>query len=350
MHAKSDSEVTSLPGSSPPRSPHGHHGILLRPPAYYVQSPSRDSHDGGDSKLSFQSTPLLSPVGSPLHPLATASATSDARSLTSSLPPATARKHHHHHSRGARVQPQPASSPASVTTSSHHSHNINDAYHKKLLPTTIYEDEEEYGRNRAKKSSSMAAQIYTFLFVILACVAFLFLFILFFWLICRPSSPALSVKNIVFHNLYVGQGADASGVPSMLLTVNSTVQIDYENRSRYFGAHLDPLSVDYRYSELTVASTEMDGYVQGKSSRKVIPIGVRALKVPLYGASTISSEKKPSVPVTAMVSVCSRYYIVGQIVKSRFCTSIECNLDVSSSSMALLNPIKKACIYDPPLL
>ncbi|KAI5069518.1 hypothetical protein GOP47_0016142 [Adiantum capillus-veneris] len=349
MHAKSDSEVTSLPGSSPPRSPR-HHGILLRPPAYYVQSPSRDSHDGGDSKLSFQSTPLLSPVGSPLHPLATASATSDTRSSTSSLPPVAVTRKHQHHSR-ARVQPQPAggTSPTSVTTSSNHSHSMSDAYNKKLLPSTIYEDEEEYGRT-ASKSSSTAAQIYTILFVILSCVAFLFLFILMFWLICRPSSPVLSIKNIVFHNLYVGQGTDASGVPSMLLTVNSTVHLDYENRSRYFVAHLDPLSVDFRYSVLSVASTKMDGYVQGKSSRKVIPIGVRALKVPLYGASTISSATKPSVPVTAMVSVCSRYYIVGQMVKSKFCTSIVCNLDVSSSSMALLTSVKKACIYDPPLL
>jgi hypothetical protein len=43
MHTKSESDVTSLAASSPPRSP-------KRPPTihYYVQSPSRDSaHDGG---------------------------------------------------------------------------------------------------------------------------------------------------------------------------------------------------------------------------------------------------------------------------------------------------------------
>lgn len=57
MHTKSDSEVTSLAPSSPTRSP--------RRPVYYVQSPSRDSHDG--EKMSFQSTPILSPMGSPPH-------------------------------------------------------------------------------------------------------------------------------------------------------------------------------------------------------------------------------------------------------------------------------------------
>ncbi|MFS8010932.1 hypothetical protein Hanom_Chr14g01302801 [Helianthus anomalus] len=57
MHAKTDSEVTSLTASSPTRSP--------QRPVYYVQSPSRDSHDGGKTTNSFHSTPVLSPSGSP---------------------------------------------------------------------------------------------------------------------------------------------------------------------------------------------------------------------------------------------------------------------------------------------
>lgn len=59
MHAKTDSEVTSLAPSSPTRSP--------RRPVYYVQSPSRDSHDGEKTTTSFHSTPVLSPAGSPPH-------------------------------------------------------------------------------------------------------------------------------------------------------------------------------------------------------------------------------------------------------------------------------------------
>lgn len=53
MHAKTDSEVTSIAPSSPAR------------PVYYVQSPSRDSHDGEKTATSFHSSPVLSPVHSP---------------------------------------------------------------------------------------------------------------------------------------------------------------------------------------------------------------------------------------------------------------------------------------------
>lgn len=57
--SKTDSEVSSLTQSSPTRSP--------RPLVYYVQSPSRDSHDGEKTTNSFHSTPVPSPMGSPPH-------------------------------------------------------------------------------------------------------------------------------------------------------------------------------------------------------------------------------------------------------------------------------------------
>lgn len=60
MHAKSESDCTSLAPSSPP-SP--------KRPVYYVQSPSRDSHDG-DKSSSMQATPTYnsSPMDSPSRP------------------------------------------------------------------------------------------------------------------------------------------------------------------------------------------------------------------------------------------------------------------------------------------
>ncbi|KAE8674110.1 Ras-related protein Rab7 [Hibiscus syriacus] len=55
LSTKSESDITSLAPSSPSRSP--------KRPVYYVQSPSRDSHDGDKS-----STIQPSPMESPSHP------------------------------------------------------------------------------------------------------------------------------------------------------------------------------------------------------------------------------------------------------------------------------------------
>ncbi|KAJ6706392.1 hypothetical protein OIU79_010937 [Salix purpurea] len=52
LSAKSESDIASLAPSSPSRSP--------KRPVYYVQSPSRDSHDG-DKLSSMQPSPMESP-------------------------------------------------------------------------------------------------------------------------------------------------------------------------------------------------------------------------------------------------------------------------------------------------
>jgi hypothetical protein len=58
---------------------------------------------------------------------------------------------------------------------------------------------------------------------------------------------------MAFDSLFVAQGVDASGVPTMLLTVNSTVQIHFENRSKYIRARLDPFQVELLYQGLPIA-------------------------------------------------------------------------------------------------
>jgi hypothetical protein len=81
MHA-TDSDVTSLDASS--------HGSPKRA-VYYVQSPSRDSHDDGGKSSSAHATPAFdSPMDSPSHPsygtFRSASRASSASSFTGGKP------------------------------------------------------------------------------------------------------------------------------------------------------------------------------------------------------------------------------------------------------------------------
>lgn len=90
MHAKTDSEVTSLAPSSPNRA------------VYYVQSPSRDSHDGEKTTNSFHSTPILSPMGSPGRQSRDSSSTRYSGSLKpGSQKSSNGSRRHHHHNRKA---------------------------------------------------------------------------------------------------------------------------------------------------------------------------------------------------------------------------------------------------------
>lgn len=94
MHAKTDSDVTSLAPSSPNRA------------VYYVQSPSRDSHDGEKTTNSFHSTPILSPMGSPGRQSRDSSSTRYSGSLKPGSQKSSngSRRHHHHHRKAEEKQ------------------------------------------------------------------------------------------------------------------------------------------------------------------------------------------------------------------------------------------------------
>lgn len=318
MHAKSDSEVTSLAPSSP-RSPRSR-------PLYFVQSPSRESHDG-DSKLSFHSTPILSPIGSPLHP---AAFSSSSRSRDSSQSLASASRK----SGSRKVLPQPHG---------HHSSSRTKSSKGWAASNPIEEEDPDFDQ------PSKSPQIYTILLVLLSCIVFLIVFILFFWLICRPSHPELTLKNVVFHNFYMGEGTDASGVPTKLLSLNCSVQLSFHNPSKYFGVHVIPVEAVLALSQLEVARGEISKYFQAKGTRKIIPVVAQSTKIPLYGAgNTISNgdgSTKQGIPLSMTASLHSQYYVVGKMIKPKYLNQVVCNIVLDSTTMALLSPLKTSCTY-----
>ncbi|KAI5070900.1 hypothetical protein GOP47_0013151 [Adiantum capillus-veneris] len=252
---ESSTDLTTLPGSSPPRSPSTHFTSTRvgaagkhsssRPSNsfYYVQSPSQ--YDG-DSIYNYRSG-QSSPTASPGHPMA-----GDSRRSGGGKPGA--------HGKAGRF-----SSKCSVIDEE------NDGFHR----THPYQH----------PTDRLSARLRLFLFILVCCGALLGLIILLIWLSTRPSAPQVSVKNMVFHNLYIGPGKDASGVPTNMLTLNCTVQIEFNNTSKHLKAHLQPLHIDILYSKLSIATSKLKDYSQGKRSRKVIPIQMQASKVALYGAS-----------------------------------------------------------------
>ncbi|KAH7446799.1 hypothetical protein KP509_01G076700 [Ceratopteris richardii] len=313
-HTKSDSEVTSLAPSSP-RSPRSR-------PLYFVQSPSRESHDG-DSKLSFHSTPVLSPIGSPLHPGAFSTSSRSRESSQSLAPPG--RKS------GRKILPQP--------------HGASRSKHTKGWAANNVIEEEGPDFDQPAKNPL----IYTILLVIFSCIVILIVFILLFWLICRPSHPELSLKNVIFHNFYAYEGTDASGVPTQLLTMNSSVQLDFYNPSKYFGVRVIPVEAVFTLSELEVARGEISKYSQAKGARRTIVVVAQSRKIPLYGAGNVISNSdgstKQGVPLTMVATLHSQYYVVGKMIKPTFQNQVVCNIELDSKTMALLTPLKKSCTY-----
>ena len=65
------------------------------------------------------------------------------------------------------------------------------------------------------------------------------------------------LQGMVFHNFNNQAGMDRTGVPTDMLTLNSTVRIFYRNPATFFGVHVSSTPVELHYYQLKVAT----GYV-----------------------------------------------------------------------------------------
>ncbi|GLT51735.1 hypothetical protein SLA2020_251260 [Shorea laevis] len=302
MHVKTDSDVTSSVPSSP-RSP--------KRPLYYVQSPSRDSHDG-DKSSSIQATPAYnSPTESPSHPS---------------------------YSRHSR-----ASSASRFSGTLKKGRKRND---KGWPECDVIEEEGDYGEFYGRdKGLSRRCQVFL---GVLGFVVVFSVFCLIIWGASRPYKAQIAVKSLVVHNFYFGEGSDMTGVPTKMLTVNCSVRMTIYNPATFFGIHVSSTPINLMYSEITVASGQLKKYYQPRKSHRTVLVSLQGDRVPLYGAGAslaVSADNEGGVPVALVFEVRSRGNVVGKLVKSRHRRHISCSLAIDSHSSKPIKLKQNSCTY-----
>ncbi|KAL6844236.1 hypothetical protein ACP4OV_025909 [Aristida adscensionis] len=314
-HAKTDSEVTSLAPSSPPRSP------PRAAPAYYVQSPSRDSHDGEKTATSVHSTPALSPMASPRH------------SSSSRFSGHPKRKGGAGDGKGRKGAP-----PGKGWQ------EIGVIEEEGLL------DDEEHTRTVPKRC-------YYFLVFVLGFVALFSFFALVLWGASRSQKPQIAMKSITFQNFIIQAGTDASLVPTDMATTNATVKFTYRNKGTFFGIHVTADPFQLSYSQLTLASGDLKRFYQPRSSRRTVSVAVTGSKVPLYGggptltaapAAGAGKQAAPApvpVPMVLRTTLHSRAYVLGALVKPKFTRAVECRVVMNPAKLNKPISLDKACHY-----
>ncbi|KAH9758196.1 transmembrane protein [Citrus sinensis] len=312
MHAKTDSEVTSLAPSSPTRSP--------RRPVYYVQSPSRDSHDGEKTTTSFHSTPVLSPAGSPPHShssIGRHSRESSSSRFSGSLKPGS-----------RKISPNDASRGGQRKGQKRWNKECDVIEEEGLL-----EDEE--------RRSGLPRRCY-FLAFVLGFFLLFSLFSLILWGASKSQKPKITMKSINFEHFKIQAGSDFSGVATDMITVNSTVKMIYRNTGTFFGVHVTSNPLDLSYSEITIASGAIRKFYQSRKSQKTVSVAVMA---GLSINSTTGSTSHP-VPLNLNFVVRSRAYVLGKLVKPKFYKNIACSITFDPKKLNVPVSLKNSCTYD----
>ncbi|XP_047177420.1 uncharacterized protein LOC124844512 [Vigna umbellata] len=303
LSAKSESDITSLAPSSPSRSP--------KRPVYYVQSPSRDSHDG-DKSSSMQATPISnSPMESPSHPsFGRHSRNSSASRFSGIFRSSSGRK-------GSRKRNDKGWPECDV-----------------ILEEGSYHEFDDKGFTRR-----FQALIAVFTFVVVFTV-----FCLIIWGASRPYKAEINVKSLTVHNMYIGEGSDFTGVITKMMTVNVTLRMSIYNPATFFGIHVHSTPINLVFSDITVATGQLKKYYQPRKSHRIVSVNVEGAKVPLYGAgSTIAGV---DVPLTLNFEIRSRGNVVGKLVKTKHHKQITCSLVINSSGSKPIKFKRNSCTYE----
>ncbi|XP_065865414.1 uncharacterized protein [Euphorbia lathyris] len=303
MHAKTDSDGTSIDTSWPLRSP-------PRRPVYYVQSPS--NHDV--EKMSYGS----SPSGSPPHHFYHCSPI--------------------HHSRESSTSRFSASlkNPKSLSVWKHIQihHDDND------------DDDDDDDNMGVPAASARNLRLYFcgfFIFVLLFTT-----FCLILWGASKSYKPQIIVKNMVFHNLNVQAGNDETGVPTDMLSINSTVKIHYRNPGTFFAVHVTCTPVELHYYQLKIASGQMKKFTEARRRQRTVITVVKGKQVALYGGLPVlwnPKVEKLSIPLNLTLVVRSRAYILGRLVKSTFYNRIRCHITLHGNKLGTPHNLTNACFY-----
>ncbi|KAL8113840.1 uncharacterized protein LOC141691908 [Apium graveolens] len=305
LHTKSESDVTSLAPSSPSRS-------SPKRLVYFVQSPSRDSHDG-DKSLSMQATPSFnSPAESPSHPsYGRHSRNSSSSRFSGIFRSSSGRK-------GGRKRNEKGWPECNV-----------------IVEDGDYDD----GDGFTRRSQALIA--------LLGFVVLFTVFCLIIWGAARPFKAEVTVKSLAVNNFYIGMGPDFTGVPTNMFTVNSSLRLSIYNPATFFGIRVSSTPVNLIYSDVTVATGQLKKYFQPRKSLRTVSVNLEGLRVPLYGAGSALNEtsKGFQAPLELKFEIRSRGHVVGKLVTTRHRRRMSCSLVIDSTKSKPIKFRKNSCTY-----
>ncbi|KAL2500814.1 Late embryogenesis abundant protein [Forsythia ovata] len=306
MHATSESDVTSISPSSSPAS--------TKRAVYYVQSPSRDSHDEA-----YKSS-------SSMHG---GTAPTDHSSSESPSRPSTFARH----------------SMASAASRVSSRENRQRANIKGWRQCNVVEEEgdyDDYYGNRTYTRQCKISMVILGFGVVFSTVCLIILGV------NRPYHPQVSVKSLSVHDLFYGEGSDWTGVPTKFLTLNCTASMVIYNPAKFFGIHVSCDPVNLIYLEITVARGQLKKYYQPKKSVRHMSVSLEGKMVPLYGAgmSLVASDNNGGFALKLEFEIMSRGYLVGKLVKTTHRRHVSCPLLLNSKTTKQIAFKQNSCKYD----
>lgn len=157
--------------------------------------------------------------------------------------------------------------------------------------------------------------------------------LLVFYLATKPPTPKFSIKIGEISQFVLGEGVDASGVTTKILTCNCSINLVIENKSKLFGLHINPPIMEMSFGRLPFAmSYGPKLYAASGSTLYQLYVGTR--NKPMYGAGRSMQDMLESgmgLPLVFRMSFTSTFRVVLNLVRPKFHQQAECLLVLNNA-------------------
>ncbi|GMH04423.1 hypothetical protein Nepgr_006262 [Nepenthes gracilis] len=153
--------------------------------------------------------------------------------------------------------------------------------------------------------------------------------LLVFYIVTKPPPPHISIKIIAIGQFELGEGVDAHGVGTNILTFNSSMEIIIDNKSKVYGLHIFHPSAEISFGHFPLARSLGPNLFAPSHHATPFKLYVEAANKPMYGAGRNMADMLESgkgLPLVLRVALTSNFYVIGSLVKPIFHHHAVCSL------------------------
>ncbi|KAK1295795.1 hypothetical protein QJS10_CPB15g00308 [Acorus calamus] len=138
-------------------------------------------------------------------------------------------------------------------------------------------------------------------------------------------------------------------VPSLMISIDSTVKMTFRNPATFFGVHVTSTPLSLSFYDLPIASGYMEKFYQSRKSERLVTVKIGAKEMPVYGGGASLTQKREepnSVPFNLTFVVRSRAYVLGMLVKPKFYRRVQCLVVLKKNRIGESSDLKEgSCTY-----
>ncbi|XP_075646894.1 uncharacterized protein LOC142617819 [Castanea sativa] len=152
--------------------------------------------------------------------------------------------------------------------------------------------------------------------------------LLVFYIATEPPPPKLSIKIAGINQFVLGEGVDASGVTTKILTYNCTINLVIDNKSKLFGLHINPPIMEMSFGRLTFAMS-YGPKLYAESGSTLYQLFVETKNKPMYGAGRSMRDNLESamrLHLMFLMSLNSNFRVFLNLIRPKFQHPVECLL------------------------